>query len=438
MHAFDLERLAGRALVIRRARPGERIRTLDGVDRALEPDMLVIADAERASAVGGVMGGRDSEIGPHDAAHRARERLLPSAVGPPHEQAARAEDGGVDPLRARRRHRCARRSASRARRRCFDADRRRHATAGRSSIAIPRRGRSRKCGCERRASRGCSARPCRRGRRRADSGRARLRRREAAADADGGPSWAVTVPSFRVDVAREADLIEEVGRHYGFDRLPTTFPALDRAAGRRRRRRSRATGSSGRSCTAAGFSEAVTFAFIERDASAPFCEPGRGGGRRSPTRCRRSSPSSGRRCCRAWSTPCAHNRRRGAEGRAAVRGRQPLHARRRRTRGRRSSGAAPQTDRTGRRPSRRSTSSTPRASSRASARRVGVEAEFAPGRAELPGRGPRGRGARAATGRSGVVGQLAPAIAEARGFPAGEEVYVAELDLDALAIGERG
>ncbi len=64
MHAFDLERLAGRALVIRRARPGERIRTLDGIDRALEPDMLMIADGEHASAVGGVMGGHDSEIGP--------------------------------------------------------------------------------------------------------------------------------------------------------------------------------------------------------------------------------------------------------------------------------------------------------------------------------------------------------------------------------------
>ena len=63
MHAFDLEQLAGRALVIRRARPGERIRTLDGTERALEPDMLVIADAAHASAIGGVMGGHDSEIG---------------------------------------------------------------------------------------------------------------------------------------------------------------------------------------------------------------------------------------------------------------------------------------------------------------------------------------------------------------------------------------
>ena len=63
MHAFDYDRLAGRQIVVRRARAGERLRTLDGVERALEPDMLVIADGERASAVGGVMGGHDSEIG---------------------------------------------------------------------------------------------------------------------------------------------------------------------------------------------------------------------------------------------------------------------------------------------------------------------------------------------------------------------------------------
>ena len=62
-HAFDHATLAGRALRIRRARPGEKVRTLDGVDRALEPDMLVIADAERAQAVAGVMGGAASEIG---------------------------------------------------------------------------------------------------------------------------------------------------------------------------------------------------------------------------------------------------------------------------------------------------------------------------------------------------------------------------------------
>src|SRR5439155_2417448 len=63
MHAFDLAKLAGRTLRIRRATKGERMKTLDGVDRTLEPDMLVIADADRAQAVAGVMGGGLSEVG---------------------------------------------------------------------------------------------------------------------------------------------------------------------------------------------------------------------------------------------------------------------------------------------------------------------------------------------------------------------------------------
>lgn len=62
MHAFDASLLAGSAIVIRRARPGETIRTLDGVDRKLDPSMTVIADAERAQAVAGVMGGSTSEV----------------------------------------------------------------------------------------------------------------------------------------------------------------------------------------------------------------------------------------------------------------------------------------------------------------------------------------------------------------------------------------
>jgi phenylalanyl-tRNA synthetase beta chain len=62
LHAFDFQRLAGRRIVVRRATTGEKLRTLDGVDRELNPNMLVIADAERAVALAGIMGGQDSEI----------------------------------------------------------------------------------------------------------------------------------------------------------------------------------------------------------------------------------------------------------------------------------------------------------------------------------------------------------------------------------------
>lgn len=62
MHAFDLAALAGQAVVIRTARPGETLTTLDGVARTLDPSMTVIADRDRAQAVGGVMGGASSEV----------------------------------------------------------------------------------------------------------------------------------------------------------------------------------------------------------------------------------------------------------------------------------------------------------------------------------------------------------------------------------------
>jgi phenylalanyl-tRNA synthetase beta chain len=62
LHAFDLATLAGRKIVVRRAGPGERLRTLDGGERELVPADLVIADAERAIALAGIMGGEETEV----------------------------------------------------------------------------------------------------------------------------------------------------------------------------------------------------------------------------------------------------------------------------------------------------------------------------------------------------------------------------------------
>jgi phenylalanyl-tRNA synthetase beta chain len=62
LHAFDFDRLAEHRIVVRRAQPGEHFTTLDGMDRELHPDTLLICDGERPVAIAGVMGGLNSEI----------------------------------------------------------------------------------------------------------------------------------------------------------------------------------------------------------------------------------------------------------------------------------------------------------------------------------------------------------------------------------------
>jgi phenylalanyl-tRNA synthetase beta chain len=64
MHAFDLDRIAGGQLTVRRARDGETMETLDGQTRQLDSDMLLIADGDGATSIAGIMGGARSEVGP--------------------------------------------------------------------------------------------------------------------------------------------------------------------------------------------------------------------------------------------------------------------------------------------------------------------------------------------------------------------------------------
>ena len=103
IHGYDATGLQG-AIVVRRATPGERLTTLDGVDRALDPDDLVIADDSGAIGLAGVMGGGETELGPQSrdivieaanfeatgVARTARRHRLPS-------EASRRFERGVDP-----------------------------------------------------------------------------------------------------------------------------------------------------------------------------------------------------------------------------------------------------------------------------------------------------------------------------------------------------
>jgi phenylalanyl-tRNA synthetase beta chain len=96
---------------------------------------------------------------------------------------------------------------------------------------------------------------------------------EVAAAPDG---WEVLAPTFRVDLTREVDLIEEVGRHYGFDKLEPAFPPVTSPPLPPDIRVSRDRSVRG-SLTAAGLSEAVTFGFIEAKAARPFASEAHGG-----------------------------------------------------------------------------------------------------------------------------------------------------------------
>jgi phenylalanyl-tRNA synthetase beta chain len=269
MHAFDLDRLAGERLIIRRARPGETLRTLDGADRALDDEMLVIADAARPVAIGGVMGGADSEIGAATTRmvlesayfHPASVRRTSKRLGLKTEASTRFERGGdidAPPLGLMRAAALLERLGAATPGRMVDVY-----PAPRTPVRI----RLRASRIARVLGRAVDA---------ADVPRI-LAPLGFIVTGDGTdpaePGWLVTVPTFRVDVTREVDLIEEVGRHVGFDTLPTTFPVLaaaqappDPRIGRDRRVRQVLMG--------AGFSESLTFAFIERAAALPFVEPG--------------------------------------------------------------------------------------------------------------------------------------------------------------------
>ena len=425
MHAFDLERVAQRRLVIRRATNGERLRTLDGVDRRLDPGVLVIADADKPSAIGGVMGGGESEISAKttrialESAYfqPASVRRTSKRLGLKTEASARFERGGdinAPPVGIAR---------AAALFKQIDAGTpvgplidRYPAPPQPLRIALRASRVARLLGQEIPS---------------ADVPRF-LEPLGFTVEVCKGtePGWTITVPSFRVDVLREADLIEEVGRHYGFDRLPTRFPVLTDAqpAPDPRIIRDR---MARHALTSAGFSESMTFAFIERSAALPFCQPGI-----EPTAI--SNPLSEKfAVLRPSLLPglidsCAHNRRRGRKDvqlfelgsryTSEGEGRSIGLAWTGSASGAHWSGAARQVD---------FFDIKGAVEILCAAFRVAA-LDFAPAGADYLVRG-RTADVRSGATALGVLGLLSPAIASARGFPVDEEIYVAEIDAEALA-----
>ena len=453
MHAFDFERLGGRSLHVRRARAGERVTTLDRQPRDLAAGMLVIADAERPQALAGIMGGADSEV-----SDATRVIALESAwfeptgirrasrrLGLSTEASYRFERGAdieAAPLAlARALHLLEKTGAGRALGGWVDVYPR--VPAPRTVLlALDRIERTLGAPVSDGEARGILERLGFVVEDAAAAAASELRLPPAAPHdfavgigvegADGGPVWRVTVPSWRVDVARDVDLIEEIARHHGYDRLPTTFPALaappapvDPRLERDRRVR--------RLAGAAGFSESVTFSFIERRAAQPFAADG--------DQVEILNPLSEQfAVLRPSLLPglleaAAHNRRHGIEDvRLFELGTTFGAAGERRALGLAWMGSA--------QPPHWSGASRPadffdiKGTAQLVASSLGIAIECALPAPDflVPGRGATlvaaGTGPAEAVG---VVGQVAPALTAARDIPAASELYVAELDLDALS-----
>lgn len=225
LHAFDHGRLAEGRIVVRRAKPGERIRTLDGVDRGLSPETLVIADAHRPVAVAGVMGGVETEVGSH-----TRTVLLEAAAFSPVRVRRSARAIGVRTEASLRFERdLSPEMADLASRRCcalFSL----YASAAISRGAVdvypaPVRTRS----VSLRKSRIAALLGAEMPHSEVEDNLSRL----GLSLRNRGDSWDADVPAFRRDLGRETDLIEEVARLHGYDRIPPIPPQTEPRIGSR-------------------------------------------------------------------------------------------------------------------------------------------------------------------------------------------------------------
>ncbi|HTX70882.1 MAG TPA: phenylalanine--tRNA ligase subunit beta [Thermoleophilia bacterium] len=271
LHAFDAGKIRGGKLIARRAAAGEQIVTLDGVQRTLDDQMLVIADAERALVIAGVFGSQDAEIDDHttdivleaanfagpsilrtemhtvirsEASNRFEKgldaNLVPGALDFAGRLSAElcggtvapgmVDAGGVPPAPTALSFRPTR-------------------TNGLLGYGVPaaeQAGILRRLECE------------------VDEAGDPV----AARDADADGVWAVTPPTFRPDLIREVDLIEEVGRIAGYALAPETLPRHTTAGGLTRPQQVRRAVR--RALAGCGLDEVITYSFIAPDALDPL------------------------------------------------------------------------------------------------------------------------------------------------------------------------
>jgi len=254
LHAFDFDKLAGGRIVVRRAKFGEKLATLDGVEHQLDSEMLMICDAEKPVAVAGIMGGANSEIGA-ETCDILLESACFAAIGIRRTagklnmstEASYRFERGVDPQ-----------GVPKAMERAVQlmvtlaggeivaggVDYREGVVAPASIILRGKRTRA-LLGMDLTLDRIAAA----------------LTGIEIEVERVGDDTLRVTPPSFRVDLEREIDLIEEVARIVGYNLLPTTLPLVPMSFSEqdplRELRKNLA-----QTLTALGFYEAINYSFV--------------------------------------------------------------------------------------------------------------------------------------------------------------------------------
>ena len=249
MHAFDYTCLSDGKIVVRRARNGESIQTLDGVDHDLTDSMLAICDNDKPVAVAGVMGGANSEIEEDTRTvvfesacfHGATVRVTAKALGMRTEASGRFEKG-LDP----------RMTLDAVNRACelveqlgagevvdgvIDVD---HSDPAPVRLPFEPEQMNGLLGLNLSAA----------------EQQACLEKLGFAVE-----NGEVIVPSFRTDIARMCDLAEEVARMYGYDKIPTTLYAGEMVQGEFTPKQ-QAERAASLICREAGFDEAMTHSFI--------------------------------------------------------------------------------------------------------------------------------------------------------------------------------
>jgi phenylalanyl-tRNA synthetase beta chain len=218
LHAFDYDLIEGKKIIVRSANEGEVIQTLDGLERFLTNEDLIISDASKSIALAGVMGGASTEV-----SSATKNILLESAFFSPvrvrrtskrtnlkSESSYRFERqvdiNGVVKALDRASELMRELAGGKISKGAVDVYPR---PVGRREIRLSTKGLNKLLGTE--------IQP--------DEVKEIMKRLDIDGKAAQGDELSFMIPTFRADITREVDLVEELARHYGYNRIPTTLPS---------------------------------------------------------------------------------------------------------------------------------------------------------------------------------------------------------------------